>query len=138
MAGVIEPSIIPSVTIVPSSIISPEDMSSFCFPEVIKSEMNQYNSFYLMFLPNLLISLRNLFIESELGVFKPDCVPSHSLRRSQACGKGSKCAELGEVRPGSTTIGPGELKVSIPTSIKGHGPRLAREFELLLVLVGVS
>ena len=138
MAGVIEPSIILSVTIMPSSIISPKDMSSFCFPEVIESEMNQYNSFYLMFLPNLLISLRNLFIESELGVFKPDCVSSHSLRRSQACGNGSKCAELGEVRPGSTTIGPGELKVRIPTSIKGHGPRLAREFELLLVLVGVS
>ena len=47
-------------------------------------------------------------------------------------------SELGEVGPGSTTIGPGELRVRIPASIKGHGPRLARESELLLELVGVS
>ena len=62
---------------------------------------------------------------------------SHSSSQSQACGKGSECVELGEVRPRSTTIGPCKRRVRIPASIKGHGPRLARESELLLVLVGL-
>ena len=63
---------------------------------------------------------------------------SHSSRRSQAYGQGLECVELEEVGPGSTIIGPGELRVRIPASIKGHGPRLVRESKLLLVLVGVS
>ena len=138
MASVIESSIIQSITIVPGSTISLEDMSSFCFPEVIELEKNPHNSFCLMFLPNLHISLHNLFLEFELGVYKPDCVSLHSSNRRQTCGQGSECVELAEVGPGFTTIGPCELRVRIPVSIKGHGPRLARESELLLVLVGVS